>query len=86
MKRTFSPIPKRVMDGSEPGDSVAAAVLSGAPVELQARTVRYVLRRTICSRKRHGLTRCLTESIDPQRQLHNLDNGMVIIGEWIGTC
>ncbi|KAF2873385.1 NADH-ubiquinone oxidoreductase-like protein 21 kDa subunit [Massariosphaeria phaeospora] len=36
----FSPIPKRVMDGSEPGDSVAAAVLSGAPVDLQARTVR----------------------------------------------
>ena len=37
----FSPIPKRVMDGSEPGDSVAAAVLSGAPTDLQARTVRY---------------------------------------------
>ncbi|TID26007.1 putative nadh-ubiquinone oxidoreductase 18 kda protein [Venturia nashicola] len=36
----FSPIPKRVMNGSEPGESVAAAVLSGAPVELQARTVR----------------------------------------------
>jgi len=39
--RTFSPIPKRVMDGSEPGESVPAAVLSGAPVDLQARTVRY---------------------------------------------
>lgn len=37
----FSPIPKRVMDGSEPGKSVAAAVLSGAPIDLQARTVRY---------------------------------------------
>ncbi|EON60820.1 hypothetical protein W97_00029 [Coniosporium apollinis CBS 100218] len=37
---TFSPIPKRVMDGSEPGVSVAAAVLSGAPIDLQARTVR----------------------------------------------
>jgi hypothetical protein len=37
----FSPVPKRVMDGSEPGESVAAAVLSGAPVDLQARTVRY---------------------------------------------
>ncbi|KAF1839521.1 hypothetical protein BDW02DRAFT_585178 [Decorospora gaudefroyi] len=36
----FSPIPKRVMDGSEPGDSVAAAVLSGAPTDLQARSVR----------------------------------------------
>ncbi|KAJ5567106.1 hypothetical protein N7535_006412 [Penicillium sp. DV-2018c] len=36
----FSPVPKRVMDGSEPGDSVAAAVLSGAPTDLQARTAR----------------------------------------------
>lgn len=31
----------RVMDGSEPGDDTPAAVLSGAPIELQARTVRY---------------------------------------------
>ncbi|KXS95442.1 hypothetical protein AC578_4720 [Pseudocercospora eumusae] len=36
----FSPIPIRVMDGSEPGLDTPAAVLSGAPVELQARTVR----------------------------------------------
>ncbi|MCJ1454299.1 NADH:ubiquinone oxidoreductase 21kD subunit [Mycoblastus sanguinarius] len=36
----FSPIPKRVMDGSEPGEITPAAVLSGAPVELQARTAR----------------------------------------------
>ena len=40
LPRTFSPIPKRVMDGSEPGDVVPAAVLSGAPVELQARVAR----------------------------------------------
>ncbi|KAJ6086106.1 hypothetical protein N7486_010387 [Penicillium sp. IBT 16267x] len=36
----FSPVPKRVMDGSEPGDTLPAAVLSGAPTDLQARTVR----------------------------------------------
>ncbi|KAI4182501.1 MAG: hypothetical protein L6R41_005946 [Letrouitia leprolyta] len=36
----FSPIPKRVMDGSEPGELVSGAVLSGAPVDLQARTAR----------------------------------------------
>lgn len=36
----FSPVPLRVMDGSEPGESTAAAVVSGAPIELQARTVR----------------------------------------------
>lgn len=37
---TFTPIPKRVMDGSEDTELVSAAVLSGAPIELQARTVR----------------------------------------------
>ncbi|MCJ1345094.1 hypothetical protein MMC31_003299 [Peltigera leucophlebia] len=36
----FSPVPKRVMDGSEEGNFLPAAVLSGAPVDLQARTVR----------------------------------------------
>ncbi|KZZ91246.1 NADH dehydrogenase ubiquinone Fe-S protein 4, mitochondrial [Ascosphaera apis ARSEF 7405] len=36
---TFSPVPKRVLDGSE-GGSLPAAVLSGAPVDLQGRTVR----------------------------------------------
>ncbi|KAL8790382.1 MAG: hypothetical protein Q9195_006400 [Heterodermia aff. obscurata] len=41
LHRTFSPIPKRVMDSSEPGDVVPAAVLSGAPVELQARVARW---------------------------------------------
>ena len=30
------------MDGSEEGEALPAAVLSGAPIELQARTVRYV--------------------------------------------
>lgn len=29
------------MDGSEPGETLPAAVLSGAPVDLQARTVRW---------------------------------------------
>jgi NADH dehydrogenase (ubiquinone) Fe-S protein 4 len=32
----------RVMDGSEPGEITPAAVLSGAPTDLQARTVRFV--------------------------------------------
>ncbi|KAL2429726.1 NADH-ubiquinone oxidoreductase 21 kDa subunit, mitochondrial [Exophiala dermatitidis] len=35
-----SPVPRRVMDGSEPGKTTPAAVLSGAPIDLQARTVR----------------------------------------------
>jgi NADH dehydrogenase (ubiquinone) Fe-S protein 4 len=29
------------MNGSEEGDVLPAAVLSGAPIELEARTVRY---------------------------------------------
>ncbi|KAI0165015.1 putative NADH-ubiquinone oxidoreductase 18 kDa subunit [Xylariaceae sp. FL1272] len=37
---TFTPVPKRVMDGSEDTDILPAAVLSKAPIELQARTVR----------------------------------------------
>lgn len=36
----YSPVPRRVQDGSEPGLTLSAAVLSGAPVDLQARTVR----------------------------------------------
>jgi NADH dehydrogenase (ubiquinone) Fe-S protein 4 len=39
---SFSPVPKRIMDGSEPTETVAAAVVSGAPSDLQARTVRFV--------------------------------------------
>ncbi|KAK2593499.1 ndufs4 NADH dehydrogenase Fe-S protein subunit [Conoideocrella luteorostrata] len=35
---TFTPVPTRFQDGSE--DTLPAAVLSGAPIELQARTVR----------------------------------------------
>lgn len=37
---TFTPVPKRVLNGSEEGEALPAAVLSGAPMELQARTVR----------------------------------------------
>lgn len=37
---TFTPVPKRVLDGSEETDILPAAITSGAPMELQARTVR----------------------------------------------
>jgi len=49
---TFTPVPKRLLDGSEDTDVLPAAVLSGAPIELQARTVRYACharRRFDCS-------------------------------------
>lgn len=41
--RSFSTVPKHVQDGSE--DVLPAGLLSGAPIDLQARTVRYTLRR-----------------------------------------
>ncbi|KAM0352488.1 hypothetical protein ACHAPU_002156 [Fusarium lateritium] len=37
---TFTPVPRAVQDGSE--EILPAAVISGAPMELQARTVRFV--------------------------------------------
>ncbi|KAI9671271.1 MAG: NADH:ubiquinone oxidoreductase 21kD subunit [Trizodia sp. TS-e1964] len=37
---SFSPRVKQIMDGSEDGEVLPAAVLSGAPIELEARTVR----------------------------------------------
>ncbi|KAH6619131.1 ETC complex I subunit conserved region-domain-containing protein [Chaetomium sp. MPI-SDFR-AT-0129] len=37
---TFTPVPKHVQDGSEEGLPTPAGLLSGAPIELQARTVR----------------------------------------------
>ena len=48
-RSTFTPVPKRVMDGSEDGEVLPAAVLSGAPIELQARTVRYAIPHAIPS-------------------------------------
>ncbi|CAK7218365.1 ndufs4 NADH dehydrogenase Fe-S protein subunit [Sporothrix curviconia] len=36
----FTPVPRRVLNGSEDTDALPAAVLSGAPMELEARTVR----------------------------------------------
>ena len=39
--RTFTPVPKHIQDGSEDTTHVPAAIISGAPMELQARTVRY---------------------------------------------
>jgi len=66
---SFSPIPKRVMDGSEPGLDTPAAVLSGAPVDLQARTVRY---RAIHSIGMSASIRPLTEiqHLPPYKDRH----------------
>ncbi|CRK41219.1 hypothetical protein BN1708_008484 [Verticillium longisporum] len=37
---TFTPVPKRIQDGSEDVPYIQAATVSGAPMELQGRTVR----------------------------------------------
>jgi NADH dehydrogenase (ubiquinone) Fe-S protein 4 len=37
---TYTPVPRAIQDGSE--EILPAAVISGAPMELQARTVRFV--------------------------------------------
>ncbi|KAI5861607.1 ETC complex I subunit conserved region-domain-containing protein [Durotheca rogersii] len=37
---TFTPVPKRVMDGTNEDGVLPAALISGAPMELQARAVR----------------------------------------------
>ncbi len=71
------------MDGSEPGDLIAAATISGAPVEMQARTVRYeraILLRVYCQNLSHIE---LGYSARP-RQLRNLVTGTAIIGGWTG--
>jgi len=79
--RTFSPIPKRVMDGSEPGETVPAAVLSGAPMDLQARTVRYVPFTTLTL---SSLLMAHLEYTGLQNPLHNLETGMACHGLWTG--
>jgi hypothetical protein len=71
------------MDGSEPGEIVAAAVLSGAPVDLQARQVRYVWLVGVADD--HDVLTHAPEYFGQRKQLHSQEPGMDIIGEWIGT-
>jgi hypothetical protein len=81
---TFTPVPKRILDGSEEGDALPAAVLSGAPMELQGRTVRYVDAciytglRCIVSNVTQGST------VQPNPRLSPA-NGELTTGAWIGT-
>lgn len=57
------------MDGSEPGLDTPAAVLSGAPTDLQARTVRYMRPikslREVCDTK---LT--MSQHLPPRKDRH----------------
>lgn len=70
------------MDGSEPGEIVAAAVLSGAPVDLQARQVRYVhnIEHDWRRRRIDEWSGYFGQRRQPRNQVH----GMRITGEWIG--
>lgn len=78
--RTYSPVPKRVMDGSEEGEVLPAAVLSGAPIELQARTVRY----GTTSEFARYTTNTIPASTAQPKQLHSREIGTNTTGEWIG--
>lgn len=73
------------MDGSEPGETVPAAILSGAPTDLQARTVRYdrsrVQEHTSFSCE---LTTRFAESTAPRSLLHSPETGTATTGGWIG--
>lgn len=69
------------MDGSEEGETTPAAVLSGAPVELQARTVRYGRGIKFLLRGADQTS----ESTSPPKPQRNQAHGMVINGEWTGT-
>lgn len=69
------------MDGSEAGDVTAAAVLSGAPIDLQARTVRFVNPNDVVLQAYSSST---AVSFALPNQQHNQGLGMVTIGGWIG--
>jgi hypothetical protein len=71
------------MDGSEPGETLAAAVVSGAPIDLQARTVRYADYTDLISKSETMLI-ALSESTNQQSQQHNQALGMDYHGSWIG--
>jgi hypothetical protein len=83
--RTFTPVPKRVMDGSEDTDVLPAAVLSGAPIELQARTVRYVSQVPLFPFCKLDILTKHTASTNHPNLPHSPANGAAITGEWIGT-
>jgi hypothetical protein len=81
----FSPVPKRVMDGSEPTETVAAAVVSGAPTDLQARTVRFVNSRLMPLALPLCTNTLFTASSVRLRPRLNLETGTLTTGAWIGT-
>ena len=81
----FSPVPKRVMDGSEPGITTPAAVLSGAPTDLQARSVRYAqVSRTHIDEIMETLTIHAASTVQP-RPPRNPATGTRTNGAWTGT-
>ena len=68
------------MNGSEEGDVLPAAVLSGAPIELEARTVRYDLQLL----QLRELWLIYPASTVPPRQQLNPEIGMGTNGAWTG--
>lgn len=75
----------RVMDGSEPGEDTPAAVLSGAPIELQARTVRCVLGTSPYNHAHIANNVFYSASTNPPKPQRNPATGTLTTGVWIGT-
>lgn len=68
-------MPKHVQDGSEEG-ILPAAVISGAPMELQARTVRYVLSLFVPPPN---------PQLTQNRSIYKPTKPATQSGDWIGT-
>lgn len=73
------------MDGSEDTGSIPAAVLSGAPIELQARTVRYVLQDFVMILFHSNALNKYAASINHPSLPLSPGPGADTTGEWIGT-
>lgn len=73
------------MDGSEDSESLPAAVLSGAPIELQARTVRYVSYNLNTFLVHFDDLNNHAASTNHQNPPRSLEPGVLTNGEWIGT-
>lgn len=83
---TYSPVPKRVMNGSEPTETTPAAVLSGAPIDLQARTVRSAFPLFPSHTLKVATNMTFVEFPNQSNPLRSLEPGAVTCGVWTGTC
>lgn len=82
---TFTPVPKRVQNGSEDVPYIQAGVLSDAPMELQARTVRYATPRHRISHLSRTNANSRTASTRRPSPPRSPATGKATTGAWTGT-